>query len=116
MALSVLVLFDIALNILLVQKVEIIYELVRLCNGLLPLACSSIVTSLDFRGLFLAPVSGRQHQQMHHSTTNATHFMTCGSSSGNAGEGIGGGKNVACWGTEAEALNAGLEENAGADG
>jgi len=42
--------------------------------------------------------------------------MTCGSSSGNAGEEIGGGKNAACWGTEAEAPNTGLGENAGADG
>ena len=40
--------------------------------------------------------------------------MTCGSSSGNAGEAAA--KTVVCWGTEAEAPNAGLGENAGADG
>ena len=116
MAPSVLVLFDVALHILLVLKVEIIYELVCLCDSLLPLASSSFVTSIDFCGLFLAPVSVRRHQPIHHSTTSATYFMTCGSSSGNAGEGIGGGKSAACWGTEAEAPNAGLGENAGADG
>ena len=42
--------------------------------------------------------------------------MTCGSSSGNAGEGIGGGKSASRWATEAEAPNAGLGENAGAGG
>lgn len=42
--------------------------------------------------------------------------MTCGSSSGNPGEEIGALKSVFCWGTEAEAPNAGLGENAGADG
>ena len=55
----VLVLLDVVLNILLVLKIEIIYKLVCLRNGLLPLASSSLVTSLDFRGLFLAPVSER---------------------------------------------------------
>jgi len=42
--------------------------------------------------------------------------MTCGSSSRGAGEEIGGGKTGVCWATEAEAPNAGLRENAGADG
>ncbi len=41
--------------------------------------------------------------------------MTCGSSSGNAGEEIAALKTVVCWGTEAEAPNAGLGENAGTD-
>lgn len=62
----VLVLLDVVFNILLVLKIEIIYKLVCLCYGLLPLTSSSLVTSLDFRGLFLAPVSGGQHEQMKH--------------------------------------------------
>ena len=58
MAPSVLVVLDVVLDILLVFEVEIIYELICLCNGLLPLTSSSLVTSHNFRGLFLAPVSG----------------------------------------------------------
>lgn len=64
----VLVLLDVVLNTLLVLKIEIIYKLVCLRDDLLPLASSSLVTSVDFRGLFLAPVSGGQHEQMKHSS------------------------------------------------
>ena len=58
----VLVLLDVMLNTLLVLKIEVIYELVCLRDDLLPLASSCLVTRVDLRGLFLAPVSGRQHE------------------------------------------------------